>query len=171
MVSTSSSDSTAPFLFICSTSIAPPEPGFVKSIPLMDRSRVTRLAFFDSASTRGVISESSSSYGHVKVRIVPFLSASSGRPAPTCQSCTAFATTVKPACRAANTSSIQVFRIATTEIVMDLGSRATNSKRASSEGVAVPACTCLITATYTKPCSTHCGKLSMSTSAMMRVAL
>ena len=54
--------------------------------------------------------------------IDPFLSASSGKPCPTCHRCATLVRTEMPASRAEYTSSIHVFNIVMTEMVIDLGS-------------------------------------------------
>ena len=54
--------------------------------------------------------------------IAPFLSASSGSPAPTFHSWMPFAITVSPACRALCTSSIHVISEASVETIMETGS-------------------------------------------------
>ena len=124
---------------ICSTSGIPGVPGAFHKIPLWPRLRYTRLVFLLSASMSGSTSERSSLYEQCHSTMAPFLSASSGKPAPTFQSCRALSMTVSPASRAACTSSIQVFRVHKVEIRMDAGMSITEGRMAISPGDAVPA--------------------------------
>ena len=107
--------------------------------PLKVRSRLMRLELRESASISGLISAPSRWYGHFHSTIVPFLSASSGKPAPTSQSWSALAPIVRPAARAPNITSIHSFSIAMVEMRIEVGSTAANSSMASSESDAVPA--------------------------------
>ena len=100
----------------------------------------------------GGTSEASSLYGHAHSTIVPFLSASSGSPAPTFHSCRPLATTESPAARAAKTSSTHVLSVARLEMRIDLGSVASEphialyrGRHTASAGAAAPQC--LITTT------------------------
>ena len=125
-MSACSSEHAAGLVAIASMSAAPERSirasELSHSRPAIAKLRRVRLAFLMSASIRGGTSPSDKMYVHDHSNSAPFLSASSGSPWPTCQSCAALTRTLIPASRAEYTSSIHVLSIVTTEMVMDLGS-------------------------------------------------
>ena len=108
-----------------------------------------------ASSSGGGTSAFSSVYEQAQSTIDPFLSASSGKPAPTCHSCEPLVVTEMPASRDCCTMSIHVLSEASVEMLIDVGMAEASPAIAWIDGPAVPAPTCQMVCVHSQMVCVH----------------